>query len=174
MSNTIPQSNAFRRLGAALAGLLVALVLACAFAVGVASPAQAADVDPQTQAALQELEQAFTEAYEASQDAGSTADEASGLRDSANGAAGEAIADDETPLAAYPDDDASAEADAAAAADEEEILDDENPLAASPYAASVNDFVWVLLAVIIAVAVFFFMSNRRLGKNIDQMRRFVD
>jgi hypothetical protein len=38
----------------------------------------------------------------------------------------------------------------------------------------VHDFVWVLLVAIIAVAGFFFLSNRRLDKNIDQMRRFVD
>jgi len=47
-------------------------------------------------------------------------------------------------------------------------------LAASPYAAPVNDFVWVLLAAIVVVAVYFFVSTRRLDKNIDQMRRFVD
>lgn len=144
-------------LGAAIAALFLSFSL-----VMPASPAYAAEVDPQTQAALEELEQAFTEAYEQSQGANDmTGDMASSLDD--EGGEQESIADDDTPLAAAP-----------SAAAEEEIADEENPLAANPYASPVHDFAWVLLVVIVAVAAFFLISTRRLDRNINQMRRFVD
>ena len=159
------------RLGKVLVGFAVAFMLLFSLMGAAVSPAYADEVDPQTQEALQQLEQAFADAYEESQNQGAAADEASSLQDDASAGA-EAIDDEETPLAAQPGA-SGAEADEAAAV-EEEIADDENPLAANPYAAPVHDFVWVLLVAIIAVAGFFFLSNRRLDKNIDQMRRFVD
>lgn len=152
-----------------LAALIVAIVCAFALAAGVPAPSYAADVDADSQAALQQLEKAFADAYEAAQaDNGTTADMASSLDATkvSQSSGSVEISDDETPLAASPD--------VAASADEEEILDEENPLAANPYASPVNDFVWVLLAIIVVVAGYFFFSARRMEKNIQQMRRFVD
>lgn len=154
----------------ALAAFFVSLILAFGLAAAPA-PASAAEADSQTQAALEQLEQAFADAYAASQaDGDIAADQASSLKAAPDAASGEFIADDETPLAAYD----AQDADPSSSAVEEEILDDENPLAASPYAAPVFNFVWVLLVVIVAVAGFFLVSTRRLDKNINQMRHFVD
>ncbi|MDO4401218.1 MAG: hypothetical protein Q4D27_09780 [Coriobacteriia bacterium] len=142
---------------------LLALLLSVSLSFAVSGSAYASEVDPQTQAALQELEQAFSEAYAASQgEDGATADMASPLRSTPKvSTSEESITDEDTPLAAYPE-------------AVEEIPDDENPLAASPYAAFVHDFAWVLLGIIMVVAAAFLVFTRRLNKNISQMRRFVD
>lgn len=141
---------------ALVAGVLAVLVcLSLMFAFAPVS-AYAGEVDPETQAAMDQLAQEFEEAYEAAQSDGDAS--------VAKGGSAVAIDDDETPLAAAP----------VANATEEVIADDENPLAASPYAGPVYDFAWVLLVVIIAVAAYFFTSAHRLDKNIRQMRHFVD
>ena len=137
--------------------LLAALALSFTLAFAAPAPAYAADIDPETQAALQELEEAFVNAYEEAQ-----------AEASENG---ETIEDDGTPLAAAPGGEAN---DDAASPAEEEILDEENPLTASPYAASVHGFAGVLLGIAAVAALFLLVLTNRLNRNIDKMRRFVD
>ena len=143
------------RISCAVVALLATALLALLLSAATPVASYADEPDEQTQQAMQQLEEAFTDAYnEAQEEDGVTADEASPLTDS-------------TAENATASDDDSAPA-------EETIEDDENPLAESPYASPVNDFVWVLLAAIIVVAAFFLVSTGRLNKNIEQMRRFVD
>ena len=157
--------------------LLACAVALCVLGAGV-QPAYAADSGSGSTGSTmteEEFLQAIDEFVQQAQEAdGAPADTASSLDDKAAGQ--EAISDNDTPLASYSDNQVTA--DQAASADEENveevIEDDENPLAASPYASPVYDFVWVLLGIIVVVAGFFFVSTRRLNKNIQQMRHFVD
>ena len=156
----------------AVAMAVVTVLFSLALLSAVAPQAQAAEPDADTQAAMQQLEEAFAEAYaEAQSDGDIAADAVSSLGDAAEAT----DATDATEEEAAKDGAVSTTSRKnVAAATEEEIADDENPLAASPYASPVNDFAWVLLAIIVAVAGYFVVSTGRLNKNIAQMRHFVD
>ena len=88
--------------------LLAALALSFALAFAAPAPAYAADIDPETQAALQELEEAFVNAYEEAQ-AGASEN-------------GETIEDDGTPLAAAPGGEANDDAASPAEEDVDPII----------------------------------------------------
>ena len=176
----LTSSRAYTGLLVAVFALFVATVVAFAASVvpapamaygsdaSTATAAQTQDIDPETQAALQELEEAFAQAYAESQ----------GISRTSSTVQGETISDDGTPLASYPgttEEIADEDTPLAAAPGEAEVIeDDENPLAASPYAEPVYNFTWVLIAVFVIVTVVYAVLTRRLEKNIATMRRFVD
>lgn len=131
--------------------MLLAAALFCLLLSG-ATPlsAYADEADPQTQEAIEDLQEAFTEAYNEAQaeeaEEGETADMASSK---------------------------SSDADKDSAG-KEALAKSGGPMKQSPYATPLHDLAFVLLGVIIATSAFFFAFNGRLNKNIDKMRRFVD
>lgn len=129
-------------------GALLTAALVCLLLSGMAPlSAYADEVDAQTQEAIENFQEAFTDAYEEAQDEEA---ESSDMASSKNGGANEG------------------------STGKEALAKSSGPMKQSPFASPLRDLAVVLLGIIIATSVFFFVSNGRLNKNIDKMRRFVD
>ena len=136
------------RLLSVMGALAMAMLISLSLSFAAAAPAYADELDQQDEAAIGELSDALTEAYEESQDEEKvTGDMASSVDESAS-------------TAAVPVD--------------QKAQKNGNTLAKSAAASPIRDFGWVLLGISVAVAAFFLVSTNRLNKSIDKMRSFVD
>ena len=136
--------STLRRLVMLLTTAFLCLLLAGAMPLA----AYAVESDAQTQEAVEDLEEAFVDAYDETQDEqAETAD-----------------------MVSSKNDDAAAAGSAGTGA----LAKSRAPMKENPYASPMHDLAFVLLGIMISTSAFFFIINGRLNKNIEKMRKFVD
>lgn len=130
-------------------GVVLATAFLCLLLAG-ASPlsAYADEGDAQVQEAVEDLEEAFADAYdEAQNEEAETADMASSKSDDAA---------------------------ATNSGGKGTLAKGGAPMKENPYTSPMHDLAFVLLGIMISTSAFFFVVNGRLKKSIEKMRHFVD